>query len=395
MNINEVSQAKLFKASGAISLVLLMLVNIAGASTIANNNSKWVSGAYTGYHASLLPPEDIYWDGLTQIEMGAVLVNSDGSLDTSFYDPTNGPILAKKISNLAHQNNKKAILVVGGEGNGANIASAVKNHKSLLVSNLVTVMNTYGYDGFDLDWEENVDYTDFVSFAQALKEAAPNAILMLPVGMINGNYQTVDPGVVELSQYMDQVNMMSYYPTTTMTGSGWYSWFNSPLKGEKYTTPISIEDSLRRYNAAGIPKNKLGMGISFYAIGYAGNPTITGPNQPTETTNYIVGGDNKYPLSKLYGEDWENYKKYLHWSDEALVPYLSLPYPDWSGARYISFENPQSIIEKGKFTYDNGYGGILIWNLNQGYVKTSSDPNFLMKALQKGFLEPATSSDKI
>jgi chitinase len=194
---------------------------------------------------------------------------------------------------------------------------------------------------------------------------------------------------------MDQVNFMSYYPTTAMTGSGWYSWFNSPLKGEKTNTPISIEDSLRRYNAAGIPKNKLGMGIGFYAIGYAGNPTITGPNHPTETSNYIVGGDNKYPLSKLYGTDWENNKKYLHWSDEALVPYLSLPSPDWSGARYISFENSQSIIEKGNFTYDNGYGGIIIWTINQGYVKTSSDPNFLMKALQKGFLEPATSVDKI
>jgi len=384
-----INNKKMYSIALVSAAMLFMLISIAGAQTNANNSSKWVNGCYTGYNSAMLPPQDIYWPGLTQIEMGAILANPDGSLNTNFYiDPINGPLLAQQISTLAHQNHKKAVLQLGGEDQGTNISSAIINHQALFISNLVNVMNTYGYDGFDLDWEDNINYTQFVSFAQALRKAAPNAILMLPVGCINVNYQTVDPGIVKVSQYVDEVNLMSYYPGTMYNGTGWYSWFNSPMKGEKLNTPVSIKNSLSLYNASGIPNSKLGIGISFYAVGYAGTPTITGPDQPVTPNNTFVGGDNQYPLSKLFGTSWANDEKYLYWSDEAVEPYLSLPSPDWSGARYLTFEDPKSIIEKGNFTRDNGYGGIIIWTINQGYVSTNSDPNFLMEALQTGFLAP-------
>jgi len=377
------------KLFGIMVLVFLMLVGIAGAQASENSTSKWVDGYYVGYDSSALQPEAIYWNGLTQIDMGAILANSDGSLNTSFYiDPIKGPLLAQQISNLAHQNHKKAILMLGGEDNGANISSAIENHRSLFINNLVTAMNNYGYDGIDLDWEDNVNYTHFASFAQALRKAAPNATLTVPVECINPNIQKVNSSIIELSKYVDQINLMSYYPGTMYNDSSWYSWFNSPLKGEKLNTPKSIENSLYLYNASGIPKNKLGMGISFFAVGYAGTPTITGPNQNIETSDYFVGGDNNYPLSKLFGIGGSYNQSYLNWSDEAIEPFLSLPSPDWSGARYISFEDPQSIIEKGNFTFDNGYGGIIVWTINQGYVSTRSDPNFLMEALQTGFIRP-------
>jgi PKD repeat protein len=376
-----------------IFFTILFLGLMSVSVTHAENSSKWVTGYYIGYEASKLPPENIYWPGLTHIVMGAITAYPDGSLNTNFYNgPKDGPSLAIKISKLAHQNNKKALLMLGGEGTDENISLAIKNNQSVFISNLVNAMNTYGYDGFDLDWEgKNVDYNQFVSFAQALRKAAPNAILTVPVGCINPNVHTVDPGIVELSKHMDQVNLMSYYPVSVMTGLGWYSWFNSPLKGAKYNTPISIENSLSLYNASGIPKNKLGMGIGLFAIGYTGSPIITSPNQDTNTNNIL----KEIELSSIYGTDWINYEKYCYWSDEADVPYLSLPSPGLSGARYISFENPQSITEKGNFTRDNGYGGIIIWNLNKGYVRNNSDPNFLMKAIQKGFLEQTVPFNNI
>ncbi len=381
----------LIKVLGITVLALLMLVSIAGAPTSVSSSSKWVSGYYTGYNSYMLPPQEIYWPGLTQIVMGTVLANPDGSLDTTFYlDPTNGSLLAQQISTLAHHNHKKALLQLGGPGNGANISSAIQNNQSLFINNLLNVMNTYGYDGFDLDWEEedNVNYTQFVSFANALRTAVPTAILTLPVECIPTWQTRVNPGIVEVSQYVDEVNLMSYYPGTMDNSTNWYSWFNSPLKGEKSNTPVSIENSLSRYNETGIPKNKLGMGISFYAVGYTGIPMITGPDQPVNSTYKFTGGDNIYQLAKLFGTSWANDEQYLHWNDDAVEPYLNLPVPDWSGARYLTFETPQSIIEKGNFTRDNGYGGIIIWTINQGYVSDNSDPNFLMKAVQTGFLAP-------
>jgi chitinase len=246
-------------------------------------------------------------------------------------------------------------------------------------------MDTYGYDGLDLDWEDDVDWVLFETFAKELRQAAPGKTLTLPGGAINSNYQTVDPRVVNVTKYVDGFNLMTYYPSTAWAGDGWYSWYNSPLKGAKPTTPVSIEDSLARYNTSGVPKGKLGMGIGFYAIGYQGR--ITGPNQPT-TSGIIVGGDNAYPLSKLYGTGGAYDEKYRFWDCVALEPYLSLPQPDSFGARYVSFEDERSLKTKGDFVRENGYGGTIVWTINEGYVASRTDPNFLMEALRVGFIDP-------
>ena len=350
------------------------------------NTSQWVMGYYVAYHRDWLPPENIDWSGITHIALGAILANEDGSLDDSFYIGTDGPAFAHKISQYAHGNNTKAILMFGGAGTGQNILSAVRDHRAVLISNLVAAMNNYGYDGIDLDWEDNVDWDLFEIFARELREAAPDAILTLPVGCKNMNYDPiVDPVVVNVSQFMDRVSLMSYYPSTAWAGSGWHSWHTSPLKGAKSTTPVSIEDSLSRYVTAGIPKSKLNMGMGFYAIGYQGG--ITAPNQPT-TDNIIKGGDGDYTLSKLFGSGSAYNEQYRYWDPDAVVPYLSLPTPDSYGCLYVSFDDDQSIIEKGNFSRENGYGGIIIWTIDEGYIQAHSEPNFLMQALRKGFIDP-------
>lgn len=360
--------------------------------TVADSvtTTHWVSGYYVGYQRSQLPPEKIDWTGLTHIIMGAILAKADGTIDETFYiDSSNGPALATQIGTLAHQNGVKAVLMLGGAGNGQAILSAVTNHMDDFVDNLAACMTKYNYDGIDLDWEDYVDWDLFKTFASKLRTKLGNGkVLMIPVGMINPNYQSVDPKVVAIAPYVDQFNLMSYYPATAAAGAGWYSWHTSPLTGQKSNTPVSIQDSFQRYAAAGVPKAKLGMGIGFYAIGYTGG--ITAPNQPTDSAS-IVGGDNAYSLSYLFGALGSYDEKYRHWDSAAACSYLSLPSPDAFGALYVSFEDEASILAKGQFARDNGYGGIIIWTINQGYVGTHSNPSFLMQALRKAFIDPNAS----
>jgi chitinase len=355
----------------------------------ASEPAHWVTGYYVGYQRDMLPPENIDWNGLTHIAMGAATANADGTLNTDFYiDNTRGPALARQISTLAHQHNKKAILMLGGAQNGGAIHSAVKDHRAAFIANIVSTVNDLGYDGVDLDWEDDVDLVLFETFAKELRQAAPEKTITLPGGAINGNYMSVDPQLVKVVKYVDQFNLMTYYPSTAWAGSGWDSWHNCPLKGAKGSTPVSIEDSFARYNASGVPKEKLGMGVGFYAIGYKGG--ITGPNQPT-SENIIVGGDNDYPLSKLFGTGGAYDQQYRQWDNTAMEPYLSLQQPDSFGAKYVSFEDEQSLIAKGEFARENDYGGIIIWTINQGVVTSHADPNFLMEALRAGFIEPGLS----
>lgn len=353
------------------------------------NSAQWVSAYYASYQQDLYPPESVDWSGITHIIVTRLKANADGTLNTDFDIGDNGA-LATRIATLAHQNGRKAILMLGGDDQGAAILSAVTSHRGQFVANLVQAMNRYGFDGIDLDWESDIDWDLFVALARDLRAAAPHAILTVPGGAINGNYMTIDARVAALVQYLDQYNLMSYYPVTAYAGAGWLSWHNSPLGGVKPNTPVSIEDSLDRHVQAGVPRAKLGMGISFYAICYTGG--ITGPNQPTESGVSILGGDNEYPLSDLFGPRGAYAETYRAWDDAASAAYLSLPQPERHGCRYVSYEDEQSILAKGAFSRGSGYGGIIVWTVNQGHVANHSQPHFLTQALRRGFIEPQAAA---
>src|SRR5512133_2583316 len=350
--------------------------------------SHWVTGYYVGYQADKHPPNEIDWNGLSHLVLGAARAAPDGSLDLTFFRGNNaaGAALARDVTKRAHVAGKDVLLMLGGAGNGLEIMSAVRNHRDEFIDNLIKAVNDFGFDGIDLDWEGTVDMPQYVELAKSLRAALPNAILTAPGYIVNSNFQSVDPKVAKLAEQLDQYNLMSYYPATAMTGSGWMSWHNCPLEGMKGSTPISIADSLERHVAAGVPKSKLGMGVAFYAICYTGG--VTAPNQPTNEAA-ILGGDNDYQLSELFGRGGPYSDTVRHWDMAALVPYLSLATPERHGCRYISYEDEQSLEAKGKFVKRHGYGGTIVWTISQGYLpeRPPGQRNPLMGALKRGFLD--------
>jgi chitinase len=364
-----------------------------------STTGQWVLGYYVGYDINALPIAQIDWSGLTHVAFSPLTVKSDLTLDLSFSDQNGtGPQDAMALAQAAHAHGVKALLMLGGENAGANIATAASSaNRAAFVTNLVNAMTSLGYDGIDLDWEDSVNLDDFVSLAQDLRAAQPTMLLSLPGGAINMNFQTVDARLVTLAQSLDRFNVQTYYPSTALIGSGWDSWFDSPLSGATGSTPIAIDDTLSRYVTAGVPKAKLGMGMSFYAICYTGG--ITGPRQPT-STQQIVGGDNNYPLGAFFaaGSTFDKSVASEQMRDAvAQVPFLSLGTAVndpgcGTSTQYISYDDETSIIAKGTFSKTNGYGGIIVWTIQQGWLPAGASggraPNALFQALKQGFIDP-------
>ncbi|HEY4186317.1 MAG TPA: glycoside hydrolase family 18 protein [Polyangia bacterium] len=366
----------------------------------ARAGSQWVLAYYVGYQINDVPIAQIDWSALTHIAFAPLLVKADRTLDLGFNDSNGtGEADARALAQAAHANGVKALLMLGGAGAGPNIAAAADaTHRAAFVTTLTNALSTLGYDGIDLDWEDSVDLDDLAGLALALRAAKPDIVLSYPAGAINANYQTVAPQMVTLAGALDRFNVQTYYPSTAYTGQGWSSWFSSPLSGVTASTPVAIDDTLQRYAAAGIPKAKLGMGIAFYAICYTGG--ITGPRQPTDgTTQTIVGGDNDYPLSAFFasGSTFASSTATDQKRDSvAAEPYLSLATAvndPKCGAptRYITYEDETSIAAKGAFSKTNGYGGIIIWTLQEGYLPAGAAGgrarNALTQALKAAFLD--------
>jgi hypothetical protein len=375
----------------------------AGAAGTGNgglsSTNQWVLGYYTRYQLHLLEIADIDWSGLTHVAFAPMTVNANHSLSFDFSSERGtGEADAKALAKAAHDHNVKALLMLGGANAGANIAAAATAaNRGAFVNALIQALSTLGYDGIDLDWEDNVNLDDLVALAKALRAAKADIVLSYPGGPINPNIGGVDPKLVTLAESLDRFNVQTYYPATAFAGSGWSSWFSSPIDGETPSTPVSIEDTLKRYADAGIPKSKLGMGISFYAICYTGG--ITGPHQSTNgSSQKIVGGDNDYPLSTMFaaGSTLDKNQSARKFDAEAKVPYLSLATAvNDSGCKastqYIAYEDEESIVAKGQFSKSNGYGGIIIWTIQEGWLPANAvggrARNALFQALKQAFID--------
>jgi len=362
---------------------------------------QFVLGYYVGYAINDYPIDQIDWTALTHFAFAPLTVNADLSLNLTFDDQKGtGQADAIALAQAAHAHAVTPLLMLGGAGAGPNIATAASAaHRAAFVTALLGALTTLGYDGIDLDWEDSVDLDDLVSLAQALRAARPDIVLTYPAGAINGNFQTVDPRMATLAASLDRFNVQTYYPSTAFAGAGWDSWFSSPLSGVTGSTPIAIDDTLQRYAAAGIPTSKLGMGMAFYAICYTGG--ISGPRQATNgTSQIIVGGDNTYPLSAFFasGSTFDSASA----QERQLDATAQVPYPTFASpvsdpgcsapTQYIPYDDETSIIAKGTFSKANGYGGIIVWTVQQGWLPPGASggrsQNALMQALRTGFLVP-------
>jgi chitinase len=362
-------------------------------------SGQWVMGYYPGYDTTSYPMALIDWSCLTHIAFGPLKANPDGTLNLDFDDNTGKPGQGEKnalaLSAAARAHGVKSLLMLGGAGEGPPLAQAAQLHLETLVDALLMAVEALGYDGLDLDWEDAIVEADLLALAQKLRSKRPGILLTYPGPAINPNFMSPDAGLAALHPYLDRFSVMSYYPATAAIGGGWESWFSSPLSGAATAHPVAIDDSLQRWAAAGVPKSKLMMGIGGYAICYPSY--ITAPRQQT-TTGAIGGGDNNFPLGNVFASSGPLalFPAARSWDAVAQQPYLSLP-PHTSivscgldPTRYIPYDDEESLNAKGKWSQANGYGGTIVWTLQQLRLPAGAvggrAPDALVQALRTGFL---------
>lgn len=349
----------------ALSLVLAV-------SCATDGDRRWVMGYYVGYLADRYPLDVVPWDNLTHIAVGAALPLDNGQLDTTFrMQDDQGRRWAKDVVRRAREHGVKAILMLGGEDTNPVFRKAFSpERRETFVRSVVQVVDEYGFDGVDIDWEPltEEDVPLVLELAEKLRAERGNLLLTIPIASVNTNRpQDVPKSISSLAQSFDQVNLMTY----GMHGAGWRdwnSWHPGALQGESEATPMSIESTVNAYVEAGLPAHKLGIGIGFYAACYRG---ITGPNQRTARME-VVADDNKMSYANVMDDYYSG--SISHWDEEAKTPYLSSEEPFGPlQCTYVPYEDTRSIALKAEYAVNRGLGGAIIWNINQGYRPAAPD----------------------
>lgn len=365
-----------------------------GAGSSANAGSgggagsgPWVMGYWAVWQTTQYPLAYVAWRDMTHVAISFVEPRAPGAtssaspyatLDSSNAVDNLGATGMSDFAVAAHNGGAHPIMSLGGAGAGAGFAAAASpaNQKQF-VSEVVAACLKWHYDGVDLDWEDSINLADFQSLVLALRAAAPAGFLITaPVGAVNNN-TGIDTGTAALwsavAGAVDQINVMTY--TGSGNYPGWVVWYLDPLMGAGSDHPFDVASSLAAWAALGIPKSKLGVGIGFY--GRAVSAPVTAALQ-------------SYGSATVYEDDTElsygDIQRYFvgqggatsHWDATAMTTWLSWTttfHPSWTeqfagdagpATQFLTFEDVPTVMAKGNWLKANGYGGVIIWTINEG-----------------------------
>ena len=165
----------------------------------------------------------------------------------------------------------KIMLSIGGWGSGRfSEMAADQTNRLAFAADCKRVIDEFGLDGVDLDWEyptqtaggrisASPDDTDnFTLLMRDIRNAIGNDKLLTLASAANARYvdfRAIDP-------YIDFVNIMTYDINTQGAGhqAGMY---RSELTGEP-GRGLSCEESVNLHVDAGVPIHKLTLGMPFY-----------------------------------------------------------------------------------------------------------------------------------
>lgn len=303
----------------------------------------------------------------------------------------------QKLPALRKQNpDLKVLLSVGGWGaRGFSGAAASKETRKVFIQSAQEIVEKYGLDGIDLDWEfpvngawglvasQPADRDNFTALLKELRAAfGTRKLVTIAVGA-NAESPKSWVDVKAIAPSLDYINLMTYdmaYGT---------QYFNSNLYDSSHWPTVAAADKysadfvVNNYLAAGLKPSQMNLGIGFYGrvpkravepgIDWtkadAQNNPVTQPYfGPQEVAlfaslGYDLSKDTYVKYNDIVGKLLNDPQKRFteHWDDEAKVPWLSVQSAEGKPLFALSYENPRSVAIKADYIKGKGLAGAMFW----------------------------------
>jgi chitinase len=352
---------------------------------------------------------DLPGENLTHINYAFALISDDGRMvprdpcidvgdcagDSSDRPVSSGGNFAQLRALKTRHPHLKILVAVGGwtgSGKFSDIALTEESRRRFVSSGIETFMRRWPglIDGFDIDWEypttgglaTNVrrpeDRRNFTLLLGELRQqldaegARDGKRYLLTAATAAGAWALRTMEVDSVTALLDWYNVMTYdYHSGSKT-----THFNSPLHPapNDATPALTIDSTVTIYQRAGIPPEKILVGIPFYGRGYSGVPAVdNGLFQPATGPAPQDWGASGIDYARLMARKPTEQGFVRHWSAEAQVPWL---FNAETGV-WIGYEDPQSVRAKAAFARSQKLGGVMIWELG-------GDDGSLLAAIRAG-----------
>ncbi|MEZ3532312.1 MAG: glycoside hydrolase family 18 protein [Muribaculaceae bacterium] len=308
--------------------VLSVLAFMLFSSALAEAGDKRIVGYVTSWSEDMPNPKS-----LTNINYAFGHVNN--SFDGIRID---NPSRLRDVAALKKRNkNLEVQLSVGGWGSGnfSEMAAGAEKRKAF-AKDCKRVIDEFGLDGVDIDWEypgssvagissSPEDKDNYILLMRDIREAIGADKLLTLASPATVSFYEFKP----MMQYVDFVNVMAY--DLNRPPSHHSALYRSPLSGD-----MTADEGIRAHMESGVPASKLVLGVPFYGHGKAGVfPDFIDYDEIKKIKGYRVVFD-----------------------DVAKVPYVA----DDNGEMVICYDNPESLAQKCRYVNENGLGGIMFWD---------------------------------
>ena len=269
------------------------------------------------------------------------------------------PAMETFIIDQAHDKGTRVIIsICGVEGiydEAFEIITADDKLTTTFIDNIIDLVNSYGFDGVDIDWETPDNDELFTKFMQKLYTAVkinnPHHLVTAAIG--GGMWAPPKYDLTNSQKYIDYINLMTY---NMATSSGYHhtalykssSSHNTANNVAKTLGSCSIDESIDIYNELGVPSSKIIIGSGFYGI-RQNRENVTDSFSKASNPSYVT-------IKSTYLSDTQNYTRY--YDHVSQVPYILSK----DGLTFISYEDEESIAAKCSYAKSNNLAGIFAWH---------------------------------
>ena len=291
----------------------------------------------------------------------------------------------------------KTLISIGGwtgSGRFSEIALTEASRREFAASCLELYFRQYPgvFDGIDIDWEFPVaggleagrpeDQRNFTLLLAELRRQLEDQgrvdgqpyLLTIAASARPGEIANLELDRIPAS--LDWINLMAY--DFHIIGER-VTNFNAPLypaPDDPSLDPVTrdyfnVDSAVKAYLEAGVPAEKLVLGVPFYGRGWQGVPDANhGLYQPASGPAPGTLGEGVLGYTDLVRDVLPDYRRYFH--ETAKVPWLYRP----EDGVFISYDDPESIGLKADYAVEHGLGGLMFWEL-------SNDGGVLLEILHK------------
>lgn len=349
---------------------IFVIITIVASSYFTPGKNKPVIIAYVGGFRGLIETDSINVNRLSHINYAFVDVKDNRAW---LHNEETDTINFRKLNELKQKNPALKILIsIGGWTWSKNFSDAVLTDTSTkkFANSAVDIVAKYHLDGVDIDWEypgmqgdsnvfrpeDKQGYTLLFKYLRQSLDSLHNITHKeyFVTTAVGGSQDYIDHTEMDkVQQYTDYINIMSYdYADGSDSISGHHTnLFTSSTDTSQY----SADRSVRAFIAAGVPSQKIVMGMAFYGKGWQ---MQSGDNQGLyrRSLKPARGGGFTYLKDSMINKN--GFTRY--WDTVANAPYLF----NFEKNIFISYDDEASVKAKCEYVKKYQLAGAMFWEYN-------------------------------